>query len=198
MDNRILIADALKKIGDSVEICGWVHRLRNLGGIQFIVVRDRSGQMQLVTDGDFSLPMESLICATGQMQSSEKAPGGAEMTLEKYNVLARANPDLPIPVNQDPSGLSLETILDNRMISLRNPKLLSIFRVQATCLKVFADFFRSEGFTEIKSSKIIGGGSEGGTNLFPWIILEKPPTWPSPHSCTSRPWFPPEWSGYLK
>ena len=166
MDNRILIADALTKIGETVEICGWVHRLRNLGGVQFIVVRDRSGQMQIVSDGDFSLPVESVIGATGQIKTSEKAPGGAEMALTHYEVLARANPDLPIPVNQDPSGLSLEAILDNRMISLRNPKLLSIFKVQAACIKVFGDFFRNQGFTEIKSSKIIGGGSEGGTNLF--------------------------------
>ncbi|MCK5735105.1 MAG: aspartate--tRNA(Asn) ligase, partial [Spirochaetaceae bacterium] len=77
-----------------------------------------------------------------------------------------AESDLPIAVNQDPDSLSLEAILDNRMISLRNPKILSIFRLQAACVKAFADFFRGEDFTQIKTSKIIGGGSEGGTNLF--------------------------------
>ncbi|OQX28808.1 MAG: aspartate--tRNA(Asn) ligase [Spirochaeta sp. LUC14_002_19_P3] len=166
-ENRTLIADAFSKTGEQVELCGWVHRVRNLGGVRFIVLRDRSGQMQLVSDADFPLPVESVICARGTVRASDKAPGGAEIALESYNVLAQAAPDLPVAVNQDPGGLSLGAILDNRMISLRNPKLLAIFRIQAVCVQAFGDFFRSEGFTEIKSSKIIGGGSEGGTNLFP-------------------------------
>lgn len=166
-ENRTLIADAFSKPGEQVELCGWVHRVRNLGGVCFIVLRDRTGQMQLVSDSDFPLPVESVICARGTVCASDKAPGGAETTLESYNVLAQAAPDLPVAVNRDPDGMSLGVILDNRMISLRNPKLLAIFRVQAACIKAFGDFFRQEGFTEIKSSKIIGGGSEGGTNLFP-------------------------------
>jgi nondiscriminating aspartyl-tRNA synthetase len=53
------------------------------------------------------------------------------------------------------------------MISLRNPAILSIFRVQSTILRCFAAHLRSEGFTEIKTSKLIGTGTEGGTGLFP-------------------------------
>ncbi len=52
------------------------------------------------------------------------------------------------------------------MISLRNPAILSIFRVQATILRCFAEHLRGEGFTEIKTSKLIGTGTEGGTGLF--------------------------------
>jgi nondiscriminating aspartyl-tRNA synthetase len=80
--------------------------------------------------------------------------------------VARAEPDLPVLVNQDPDKLSLESVLDHRMISLRNPKILSIFRVQAAILKHFAEHLRGEGFTEIKTSKLIGTGTEGGTGLF--------------------------------
>lgn len=165
-ENRTLIADAMNKIGERVDLAGWVHRIRNLGGLQFIILRDRSGQMQLVADSDFTLPVESVIRVRGRIAQSQKAPGGAELAMESYEVLSEAAAELPVSVNQDPEKLGLEAILDNRMISLRNPKILAIFRVQALCIKAFADFFRSEGFTEIKSSKIIGGGSEGGTNLF--------------------------------
>ena len=69
-------------------------------------------------------------------------------------------------MNQDPGKTSLESILDNRMISLRNPAILSIFRVQSTILRCFAEHLRGEGFTEIKTSKLIGTGTEGGTGLF--------------------------------
>lgn len=164
--DRTLAADALKKLGDTIEISGWIHRIRNLGGVVFIILRDRSGQIQVVTDQDFRLTLESVIRVRGMVKANEKAPGGVELAMESYDILAEASPDLPVAVNQDPEGLGLDVILDNRMISLRNPKILSIFRVQATCVKAFGDFFRGEGFTEIKSSKIIGGGSEGGTNLF--------------------------------
>ncbi len=165
-NKRVLIADAYAKIGESIELSGWVHRVRNLGGVQFIVLRDRTGQMQVVTNGRFNLPVESVIRVHGRVSSNEKATGGAEVILESYDTLAESAADLPLQVNQNPDSLGLEAILDNRMISLRIPKLLSIFRIQATCIKAFGDFFRKEDFTEIKSSKIIGGGSEGGTNLF--------------------------------
>ncbi len=165
-NKRVLIADAYAKVGESIELSGWVHRVRNLGGVQFIVLRDRTGQMQVVTNGQFNLPVESVIRVHGRVSGNEKATGGAEVILESYDTLAESAADLPLQVNQNPDSLGLEAILDNRMISLRIPKLLSIFRVQATCIKAFGDFFRKEDFTEIKSSKIIRGGSEGGTNLF--------------------------------
>jgi len=163
---RTLAADAHDKIGEVIEVSAWVHRIRNLGGVVFVILRDRSGQIQAVTDGEFPVSVESVVRLRGTVRASEKAPGGVEISVEHFDVLAEAASDLPVAVNQDPGSLALETILDNRMISLRNPKILSIFRLQATCVKAFGDFFRGEGFTEIKSSKIIGGGSEGGTNLF--------------------------------
>ena len=162
---RTLVADAMKMIGKDVQVSGWVHRVRDLGGVVFIVLRDRSAQMQLVTD-TFDLPVESVIRARGTVKANEKAPGGAEIELKDFDILGEAAPDLPVSVNQDPGDLGLEVILDNRMISLRNPKILSIFKLQSDIVKNFAEFFRNEGFTQIKSSKIIGGGSEGGTNLF--------------------------------
>jgi len=164
--DRTLVRDAAGRIGETVELSGWVHRIRNLGGVVFVILRDRSGTVQLVTDGEFNLPVESVIRVRGVVNGNEKAPGGYEIAMESFEVLAEAESDLPISVNQDPESLSLEAILDNRMISLRNPKILSIFKLQAVCVKAFADFFRGEDFTQIKTSKIIGGGSEGGTNLF--------------------------------
>ncbi len=164
--DRTLAAEALKKTGETVQVSGWVHRIRDLGGVTFIILRDRSGMIQLVTGDDFPVTAESVISASGKVTSNDKAPGGAEIAMEEFKVLAPAAPDLPVAVNQDPDQIGLETILDNRMISLRNPKILSIFKLQANIVKTFAEFFRSEGFTQIKTSKIIGGGSEGGTNLF--------------------------------
>jgi len=100
------------------------------------------------------------------VRKNEKAPGGLEIHAEHTEVLAQAHADLPIPVNQEPEKLSLEALLDNRMISIRIPKIRSIFKVQSTILKGFAEYLRQNGFTEIKTSKLIGSGTEGGTGLF--------------------------------
>jgi nondiscriminating aspartyl-tRNA synthetase len=81
-------------------------------------------------------------------------------------VISRAAPELPYQVNGDSAKMGLETILDNRILSVRNPKIRSIFKVQATVIEAFSAYLRSQDFTEIKTSKLVWGGTEGGTELF--------------------------------
>ena len=170
--NRILTKDIALHLGKVIEIAGWIHRERDLGGVAFVILRDRSGFCQVV----FSSPpqdkegraitLESVVCITGRVTLSEKAPTGHEIQATGVTLISRAEPNLPISVNEDPKKLGIEAMLDNRMVSLRNPKTLSIFRFQAYILKFFTEFLRKEDFTEIKSSKLIGTGTEGGTGLF--------------------------------
>ncbi|HUI72838.1 MAG TPA: aspartate--tRNA(Asn) ligase [Spirochaetia bacterium] len=163
---RTLVSELSGKVGQQVTLCGWVHRVRDLGKVSFVVLRDRSGSVQLVFDAKPDVTLESVIQAEGTACANVKAPGGVEVKVEKMEVLSAAASDLPFPVNQEPGKTSLEAILDNRMISVRNPAILSIFRVQSSILKGFAECMRKEEFTEIKTSKLIGTGTEGGTGLF--------------------------------
>jgi nondiscriminating aspartyl-tRNA synthetase len=171
-----MLARINEHAAEEVEVRGWVHRIRELGKISFILLRDVSGMAQLVVDAGSGvaevaqaasrLTLESVISARGRVAENVKAPGGFEVQVSEIEVIARAEPDLPVAVNQDPDKVSLDTILEHRMISLRNPKILSVFRLQSTILELFAEHMRSEGFTEIKTSKLIGTGTEGGTGLF--------------------------------
>ncbi len=163
---RTLAADIGRKSGERVELSGWLHRIRELGAISFVLLRDRSGIVQLVTERKIDLPLETVVSVTGTVRESEKAPGGYEVHVESLESIARAEPDLPIPVNQDPDQVGLESILDHRMISLRIPKIRAVFSLQSDILRYFSEHMRSEGFTEIKTSKLIGTGTEGGTGLF--------------------------------
>jgi len=163
---RTLVCELSGLEGSTVSLSGWVHRVRDLGGVSFVLLRDRSGICQLVFNAKPDVTPESVIRAEGVVAASEKAPGGIEVRVSNMEVISAAALDLPFPVNQDPGKASLESILDNRMTSLRNPTILSIFRVQATILRCFAEHLRTEGFTEIKTSKLIGTGTEGGTGLF--------------------------------
>jgi nondiscriminating aspartyl-tRNA synthetase len=171
------IAEAAGKVQEieaaaSVEVAGWVHRIRDMGGITFVVLRDRSGIAQLVfeqkpVDAEgVPLTLESVIRVRGVPALNEKAPGGAEIRVKDFEVLSKAAPDLPFQVNGDVTKPGLEAILDNRMLSVRNPKIRSIFKIQATIAEAFAAYLRSQDFTEIKTSKLVGSGTEGGTNLF--------------------------------
>ncbi|MDR2181272.1 MAG: aspartate--tRNA(Asn) ligase [Treponema sp.] len=155
-----------------VEVSGWVHRIRDMGGITFVVLRDRSGLVQLVFSEKpvdargGALTPESVISARGVPALNEKAPGGAELRVNSLDVLSRAAPELPYQVNGDAARTGIEAILDNRLLSLRNPKIRAIFKVQAVIIEAFAEYLRARDFTEIKTSKLVGSGTEGGTNLF--------------------------------
>ena len=163
---RVLAADIPGHVDKEVHVCGWIHRIRELGGISFVLVRDRSGVVQTVFEGKAPATVESVVCITGPVRANEKAPGGYEVQASETKILAEAAGDLPIPVNQDLEGTSLDAILDNRMVSLRNIKIRDAFRIQSGIIKHFSDYLRSLDFVEIKTSKLIGTGTEGGTGLF--------------------------------
>jgi nondiscriminating aspartyl-tRNA synthetase len=163
---RTLVSELQGAVGSTVTLSGWVHRIRDLGGVSFVLLRDRSGMGQLVFNARPDVTLETVIRVQGLVAANDKAPGGVEVRVQDMQVVSPAAPDLPFPVNQDPNKTSLESILDNRMISLRNPAILSIFRLQSTILRCFAQHLRGQGFTEIKTSKLIGTGTEGGTGLF--------------------------------
>jgi nondiscriminating aspartyl-tRNA synthetase len=169
---RDLATAARDNPGGEIEVAGWVHRLRDMGGVNFLILRDRSGLAQLVFDGKpvdaagTPLTLESVIRVRGISRLNEKAPGGAELKAESLELLGRAEGDLPYQVNADASRTGIEAILDHRALSLRNPKIRSIFRVQSTIIDAFSSFLRDQDFTEIKTSKLVGGGTEGGAELF--------------------------------
>jgi nondiscriminating aspartyl-tRNA synthetase len=172
---RVLAKDlaAAARQGGEIEVRGWVYRIRDMGRITFVILRDRSGLAQLVFDdkpvdsGGNVLTLESVIAARGLPSLNEKAPGGAELRVTRVECLNRAAADLPFQVNSDVSRMGMETLLDNRVLSLRNPKIRGIFKIQAIIIEAFAEYLRSRDFTEIKTSKLVGSGTEGGTNLFP-------------------------------
>ncbi len=163
---RVLAADIPGHVDKRVRLCGWIHRIRELGGISFVLIRDRSGVVQIVFEGKAPATNESVVCIEGPVRANDKAPGGYEVQAEETEVLAEAAGDIPLPVNQDLDATSLDAVLDNRMISLRNLRVRDIFRLQAGIIKHFSDYLRSVDFVEIKTSKLIGTGTEGGTGLF--------------------------------
>ena len=163
---RTYIKDCTPQMEGTITCAGWVHRIRSLGKVTFLLLRDRTGIIQTVWDEAPEVTLESVVRIQGSITSNQKAPGGIELQAESLEILAPAAADLPIAVNQDSDQLSIDALLDHRMLSLRSPKIRSIFFLQSAILGYFGEYMRSREFTEIKSSKLIGSGSEGGTGLF--------------------------------
>lgn len=164
--NRTLIAEAQDKVGQAVVLMGWVHRIREMGKVNFIVLRDRSGMMQLVVNSKPDFTLESVVEARGVVRQNDKAPGGVELEVKSLEVISAADSELPIAVNQDPDRHGIEALLDHRIVALRIPKIRAIFEFQSALLRALSETMHEEGFYEIKTSKLIGSGTEGGTGLF--------------------------------
>jgi nondiscriminating aspartyl-tRNA synthetase len=174
MESRTYTADATP--GDTATVAGWVHEIRDLGGIAFIIVRDTTGKIQVKFEKDemdenlvetgLGVHRESVIRVTGAVEEEERAPTGVEVVPEEIEVVAEADPELPL----DPSGkvdAELPTRLDNRTLDLRKDEVKAIFEIRAEMLRSVREKFRSLNCTEINTPKIVATGTEGGTELFP-------------------------------
>lgn len=168
--------------GEKVEVAGWVHDKRKLGGLVFIILRDRTGLIQVTLPKKFispvvfevarSLSKESVISVNGKVQKEEKAPNGYEIIPESIEILSSAATPLPL----DPSGkvdANLDTRLDNRVMDLRRPEVNAVFRIRDVAISAGREFLTESGFIEIQTPNIISTSSEGGTELFPVSYFEK-------------------------
>ncbi len=163
---RVLAAEIAAHDGEEVTVSGWVHRVRELGAVSFVVLRDRIGTAQIVYEGAAPTGPENVVRVRGHVGANEKAPGGFEVRAVETEVIGAVSGELPISVSADVDSFGIETLLDNRIASLRMPKVRAIFELQAEIVTHFSDYLRSHDFTEIKTSKLIGTGTEGGTGLF--------------------------------
>ncbi len=176
---RELLTDPGAVEGEQVA-AGWAEHVRVIGRLVFIVLRDRSGRIQLVVRRNVSeeawrrarkLSVESVIAVRGVVKENEEAPGGRELVVEELYVLSEAEP-LPIDV-REPEKTMLAKRLDYRYLDLRNDKVRLIFEVEAEAADVFRRVMMRNGFTEIFSPKILGAASEGGAEVFTVIYFKR-------------------------
>jgi len=163
-----------KDYGKKIRIAGWIEDIRNLGGIAFIILRDRAGRMQITAIKKqnpelfkeiVSLTRESVISAYGICQQNSKVMNGWELLLEEMEVLAKAETPLPMGVI-DKVNVDFDTRLDNRIIDLRRDEVKAIFMIRHSFIHYASDFLRKKGFVEVHTPKISASSSEGGTEVF--------------------------------
>lgn len=180
---RTLILDCIKKVGESVKICGWVQTRRDHGKILFLDVLDRSGLIQVVVDGGKAgdLHPQDVVAITGKINkrpenlinqqvvssANKNIPTGEiEIKAEELEVLSKAG-ELPFDMGGKDLDLQLPTLLDYRALTLRHPKVKAIFKVQETIAQTFRSVLKEEGFREIFVPTIVPTTTEGGAQVFP-------------------------------
>ncbi|MBU3219598.1 aspartate--tRNA(Asn) ligase [Clostridium algidicarnis] len=167
---RTMVSELENHISKRVEIKGWVYRIRKLKSITFIILRDRTGFVQCVVENshmDISgVKLESVVSVIGEVKESNNTFNPFEVLIEKFQVINSSISELPIEINKNELDINLDTMLNNRVLSLRHPKVNAIFKIQNIIVQAFRQLLINEGFTEVFTPKIVAEGAEGGTDMF--------------------------------
>ncbi|MDY6845593.1 MAG: aspartate--tRNA(Asn) ligase [Chloroflexota bacterium] len=172
---RILIKDLGQHINQQVTIKGWLHTLRDQKNMQFLIIRDRTGLVQVahykkgnpeLAQTISTLGTESALTIIGKVVENEIVKlGGIEIQLEDLIIENAA--EIPLPF--EPFGEYLpdqDFRLDWRYLDLRRDINRLIFEVQTTAEQAMREYWIEHDFIEIHSPKIMGAPSEGGAELF--------------------------------
>ncbi len=172
---RTYIADLHSHLGGMVKIQGWLQTLRDQKKMQFLIVRDRTGAVQVVFEKKAdevlaekisTLTTKSAVTVIGEALANPVVKlGGIEVQLKSLEINNLADSPLPF----EPFGETLPELdyrLDWRYLDLRRPANLLIFKVQTTAEAAMRHYWRDNGFLEMHSPKLMGSPSESGAELF--------------------------------
>ena len=168
---RTLVADLRDHIGETVTIAGWVDTLRLQRAMQFVLIRDHTGTVQVTWKRDGGtlekqlddLTIESAVRITGRVKDNPVvALGGLEVIPGRVEVVGMAQSPLPVDEHTGP-----ELRLDWRHLDVRlRPQVRQLFTVQTTVEQAMRAFAYSHGCTEMHTPKLMGTASESGAEVF--------------------------------
>jgi nondiscriminating aspartyl-tRNA synthetase len=171
---RVLSRDLKDHIGKNALVRGWLHKKRAMGGLTFLVLRDRAGIIQIVVqDGNETEKLRGLQVGTvleikGDVKEEPRAKGGAELHNPKIEVLVPVDSEPLIEIDKaiDHTPDNLDTLFEHRAINLRNIDEQKIFCIRAELNRYIREFLVANEFIEIQTPKIIAGATEGGAEVF--------------------------------
>ncbi len=161
----------IENAGESVELAGWIQKIRNLGGMIFIDLRDEFGITQIVLNDDKlqeqakDFTTESCITVSGEIvERTNKNPnmptGDIEVVAKKIEVLGKCKNVLPFEINSN-QDVREDLRLEYRFLDLRNEKLHKNILLRSKILKTFRDKMDELGFTEIQTPILANSSPEG-------------------------------------
>lgn len=183
---RTFIRDLKNHKGEEVTIKGWIQVRRDQGKMVFFDIRDFSGTVQTVVLPNSEAianaketSQESVVSIKGKVNErpeKNKNPkvqnGDIELEVLGLEILAKSEP-MPFDMSVDGFNLDLTTELDHRALTLRHPRLQSIFKVQAVIIDSFREFLKKQDFFEFQAPAIVPATAEGGAEVFKIDYFDK-------------------------
>jgi nondiscriminating aspartyl-tRNA synthetase len=168
--------------GQEVLVFGWIHEIRDLGGLRFLILQDKTGKLQItihrhkvpseVVEKAESLQKQYSIGVKGTVKKMDKAPGGAEIIPQEMRVFSVSQQPLPLDITGRTKA-DIDVRLDARVVDLRREENQAIFRIQHAALEAARTFLSKEGFMEVFTPRIIVSATEGGSALFPVVYFTR-------------------------
>jgi len=174
---KLLFKNLAAHFGETIEICGFVDKVRDLQYVQFVVVRDSSGKVQITIEKNDAnkamnetvskLTKESTIRAVGVLYDRPNVKlRGMEFIPTEFEVTSLSAEELPIDILDYTNATNKELRLDYRFLDLRTDRNYLIFKAQTIAEMGMREWWVSHNFIEIHSPKILGTASESGAEVF--------------------------------
>ena len=166
--------------GQPVELAGWLHRVRRLSQLSFLILRDGQGLAQVVVEDPAQveqlaqLPAETVVRVRGQAVHVPAAPGGVEVHAPHVEVIALPVGPPPFDLFRPQLKAQLPTILDHAAVALRHPRRRALHLLAAASAAGYRQTLQAHGFVEIFTPKLVGSATEGGANVFAVDYLSRP------------------------
>ena len=178
MRERTLVKELAGREDGPVLLGGWVEKLRDQKRIQFIILRDESGDVQVTyprpvideqpDENDAlaatvsTLTAGSFVWVKGRLKHDERVKlGGLEVQLDELEIVTLADPETPIA-----DDTSIDKRMDWRFLDLRRSEMNLVFRIQTTIENAWRQYWVENGFVEIHSPKLMASPSESNAELF--------------------------------
>ena len=175
--------DARKHAGKRVTVAGWTHEIRDFGAVKFVILRDRTGLIQLTfkKGGSASatalknadaLVKETAIACTGIVVEKTVAGVGRELLAEELEIISPVLKQVPFEVTgKVPADIDVR--LNHRIIDLRRPETTAVFKIRSEAQRAFRDACYELGCQEITPPCLVSSSTEGGANLFSLKYFEQ-------------------------
>lgn len=169
--DRLLGIDLPNHLGERVTVQGYLHTLRRLGKVNFLILRDRTRLIQAVVDASGiaqleGLQVETVLSVSGVVVAAPSVALGVELQDVSIEVITPVTEVLPFELNKPQLSASLPVFLEHATIGHRHLQQRSILRIAAGVVAGFRKTLDAQGFTEIYSPKIVASATESGANVF--------------------------------
>ncbi len=173
LEERIAINEIFLESLKTVVVAGWIQQVRNLGGLRFVQLQDRSGVAQIVmpkkkvSEKIFNLDLQEgdIILVKGDVIENTNAPNGKEILPSMLEILNKRVQEYPIAIS-DKIETNPDKRYDFRYLDLRKRNVSQIFEIESAAAYNFQEFFNKNNFLQFFSAKIVGSATESGANVF--------------------------------